>query len=198
MRTLSSTLLAAQQQETAVPYVRVEAVNKTDGVNRYNWSRLYDGSEDDCYHSLTMPGDGSLIKARITLPADSNKLYRQRVINPGTGSDYSQWTYTGQYNVVVTAAASLGAEASIFWIKSNREIRRIKSTDYGANWGSPETIDYSPSTAIYGMAAAYKPNGDLVTFFVDQSVLYVKKCIGGQWQTKAAWARAPATARPAS
>ena len=187
MRTLSSSLLEAQQQGTVVPYIKIKAVNKTAGVNRYDWTRLYDGSEDDYYHGLTIPGDGSLIKVRITLPTDSNKLYRQRIISPGTGSDYSQWTYTGQYGAIVTAAASLGAEVSIFWIKSNREIRRIKSTDYGANWGSPELIDYSPSTAIYGLSAAYKPNGDLAIFFADQSVLYVKKCLSGTWQTKAAW-----------
>ena len=187
MRTLSSTLLTAQKQETAVPHIKVAAVNKIAGVNRYDWSRLYDGSEYDYFHSLTIPGDGSLIKARITLPADGGKVYRQRIANPGPESDYSQWTYTGQYNAIVTTAASLGAEVSIFWIKSNREIRRIKSTDYGANWGSPELIDYSPSTAIYGLAAAYKPNGDLAIFFADQSVLYLKKCLSGQWQTKAAW-----------
>jgi len=187
MRTLSSSLLAAQQQGTVVPYIKIKAVNKTAGVNRYDWSRLYDGSEDDYFHGLTISGDGSLIKVRITLPGDYNKLYRQRIISSGTGSDYSQWTYTGQYGAIVTAAASLGAEVSIFWIKSNREIRRIKSTDYGANWGSPELIDYSPSTAIYGLAAAYKPNGDLAIFFADQSVLYVKKCLSGTWQTKVAW-----------
>jgi len=163
MRTLSSTLLAAQQKETAVPCIRIITVNRTAGVNRYDWARFYDGSEDDYYHGLTIPGDGSLIKVRITLPADSNKLYRQRINSPGPGSDYSQWTYTGQYGAMVTAATALGAEVSLFWINSSREIRRIKSTDYGANWGSPELIDYSPSTAIYGMAAAYKPNGDLAT-----------------------------------
>jgi len=137
MRELTSTLLAAQKQEAAVPYVKIEAVNKIAGVVRQDWARLYDGSEDDYFHAVTMPGDGSLIRARITLPADSRKLYRQRVGSPGPGSDFSQWTYTGQYNAVVVAAASLGAEVSIFWITSNREIRRIKSTDYGASWGSP-------------------------------------------------------------
>ena len=187
MRTLSSTLLAAQKQGAAVPYVKITAVNKTAGVNRYAWSRLYDGNEDDYYHGLAIAGDGSLVKARLTLPADSRKLYWQRITNPGPGSNYSQWTYTGQYNAVVTAVASLGAEVSIFWTKTNREIRRIKSTDYGASWGSPELIDYSPSTSIYGLAAAYKPNGDLAIFFADQVTLYVKKCLGGTWQTKAAW-----------
>jgi hypothetical protein len=135
-----------------------------------------------------MPGDGSLIRARITLPGDSRKLYRQRVANPGSGSDFSQWVYTNQYNAAVVACASLGAEVSIFWINGvSREIYRIKSTNYGASWGSPELIDYSPTTAIYGVAAAYKPNGDLAIFFADQATLYVKKCVGGGWQTKSAW-----------
>ncbi len=189
MRTLSSTLLAAQKEESRIPCVKVQAVNKTAGVVRLDWVRLYSGVEDDYYHALTIPGDGSLIRVRITLPADGCKLYRQRVTNPGPGSDFSQWTYTGQYNVVVSAAVSLGVEASIFWIDSNREIRRIKSTDYGAGWGSPELIDYSPTTAIYGLAAAYKPNGDLTIFFADQATLYVKKCVDGSWQSKEAWDR---------
>jgi hypothetical protein len=187
MRNLTSTLLAAQKQATAVPYVKVEAKNKIAGVVRYDWSQLYDGSEDDYFHALTMPGDASLIRVRITPPADSRKLYRQRVSNPGPGGDFSQWTYTNQYNALVVAAASLGGEVSIFWIKSNQEIRRIKSTDYGVNWSSPELIDYAPTTSVGGLAAAYKPGGDLAIFFADQSTLYVKKNVGGEWQAKAAW-----------
>ena len=140
MRTLTSTLLAAQKQAASVPYIKIEAVNKIAGVDRYNWSRLYTGSETDYFHALTIPGDGSIVRARITPVSDNRKLYRQRVSNPGPGSDFSQWTYTNQYGAVVTAAASLSAEVSIFWIKTNREIRRIKSTDYGVNWGSAELI----------------------------------------------------------
>ncbi len=187
MRQLSATLLSAQKQAAAAPCVRVEVKNQIAGVVRYDWSRLYSGPEADYLHALTMPGDGSLVRARIAPPADSRKLYRQRVASPGPGSDFSQWTYTSQYNAVVAAAASLGAEVSIFWINSSREIRRIKSADYGASWGSPEFIDYSPTTAIYGLAAAYKPGGDLAIFFADQATLYVKKNTGGQWQTKSAW-----------
>ncbi len=63
----------------------------------------------------------------------------------------------------------------------------MKSTDYGNNWGSPETIDYSPSTAISSLAAAYKPGGDLAVFFADRASLYVKKRISVSWRTKAAW-----------
>jgi hypothetical protein len=187
MRELTSTLLDTQKQATAVPYVKVEAVNKIGGVVRQDWARLYNGTEPDYYHALTMPTDGSFIRARITPPSDSRKLYRQRVASPGPGSDFSQWTYTSQYNVVVVAAAALGAEVSIFWINTSREVRRIKSTDNGISWGSPELLDYSPTTAIYGLAAFYKPGGDLAIFFADQSILYVKKYISGQWQSKTAW-----------
>jgi hypothetical protein len=187
MRQLTSTLLAAQKEEAAMPYVRIEVFNKIAGTVRLDWERLYEGQEDDYLHALTMPGNGSLVRVRITPPGDSRKLYRQCVGNPNPESDFSQWTYTGQYNAIVVAAASLGAEVSIFWIKSNQEIRRIKSTDYGASWGSPELIDYSVTTAVYSLAAAYKSNGDLAIFIADQSTLYVKKNIGGQWQSKNAW-----------
>ena len=188
MRQLSDSLLAAQQEASYLPYVKVEAKNKIAGVVRLDWTRLYSGSEADYFHGVTMAGDGSLIRARITPPDDSRKLYRQRVSNPGPSSDFSTWTYTNQYNAAVVTCASLGSEVSIFWINGvGREIYRIKSTDNGATWGSPELIDYSPTTAIYGIAAAYKANGDLALLFADQAILYVKKYVSGAWQSKAAW-----------
>ena len=187
MRSLTSTLLAAQKEASRTPYVKGEAKNRIAGVVRLDWDRLYTGGEDDYYHAVTIPGDGSLIRVRITVPGDSRKLYRQRVANPGPSSNFSNWTYTNQYNCVVVAVASLRAEVSILWINSSREVRRIKSTDYGVNWGSPELLDYSPTTTIRGLTAAYKPNGDLAIFFADQETLYVKKCIGGNWQSKVAW-----------
>ena len=101
MRSLSSTLLAAQKQATRIPYVRVEAKNKIAGVVRLDWARLYSGSEADYFHALTIPDDGSVIRVRITPPADSRKLYRQRVADPGPSSDFSQWTYCNQYDAVI-------------------------------------------------------------------------------------------------
>ena len=187
MRSLTSTLLAAQKEASHTPFVKVEAKNKIAGVVRLDWVRLYTGSEDDYFHALTIPGDSSLVRVRVTPPSDSRKLYRQRVADPGPESDFSQWTYCNQYDVVIATGCSLGAEVSIFWIKDNREIHQQKSTDYGASWGSPDIIDYSPTTAIHGIAAAYKPNGDLALFFADQSSIYAKKYAGGEWQAKTAW-----------
>ena len=130
MRELTATLLAAQKKATAIPYIKVEATNKIAGVVRYDWNRLYTGSEDDYYHALAMPGDGSLIRVRVTPPGDSRKLYRQRVASPGPASDFSQWTYTNQLNVAAVACAAMGAEVSILWTDGvNRKIQRLKSND---------------------------------------------------------------------
>ena len=137
MRQLSTTLLAAQKEATRTPYVKLEAKNKIAGVVRYDWSRLYTGAENDYFHAVTMPGDGSLIRARITPPSDSRKLYRQRVANPNPDSDFSQWVYTNQYDAVIVTCCSSEAEVSILWIKNDCKIYQLKSTDYGINWGSP-------------------------------------------------------------
>ena len=193
MRTLSLTLLAAQQANSHTPCVKIELKNKMAGVTQLVWERLYQGTESEYYHGLTLAGDGSLIRVRITLPGDGCKLYRQRVTNPESQSDFSVWTYTSQYNCLAIAAAAYGTDVSIFWINSNREIRRLKSTNYGANWNSPELLDYSPSANVHGLTAAYKSNGDLAVFFADQTTLYVKKCTGGVWQTKSAWNKSTGT-----
>lgn len=187
MRDITSTLLAAQKKASGIPYVKVEVSNTVSGIPRLDWQRLYEGSEDDYHHSLTVPGDGSLVRVRISLPGSGQKLYLQRVINPGPGSDFSTWTYTGNYGCLAVAAASLGSEVFIFWVNTSLELYYIKSTDYGNNWNSPVLIDYTPSTSVGGLDAAYKPDGDIAVFFTDQDSLYVKKRIGGSWQSKTAW-----------
>jgi hypothetical protein len=97
MRILPSDLLAAQRTASAIPYVNVEIADRTGGIRRLDWQRLYSGSEADGYHAATMPGDGSLIRCRV----NSGSLYVQRVTNPGPGSNFSDWTF-------VDAAANAG------------------------------------------------------------------------------------------
>lgn len=93
MRSLSDTLLDAQKSAAAEPYVKVEVVAKVGGVTRFNWSRLYEGAEADCFHGATMPSDGSLIRLRVA--SEGGTLYRQRVTDPGPASDFSVWTSWG-------------------------------------------------------------------------------------------------------
>ena len=187
MRNLTATLLAAQKEATRTPYLKVKAKNLITGVVRLDWSRLYTGSEDDYFHALTMPGDGSLIRLRVTLPADSRKLYYQRVTSPDENSDYSPWTYLDKYNVVIVASCAQGARVSQFFINSSRQIWHRESTDNGANWGAWDFLGYTPTTAIYGIAAAYKSNGDIALFYADQATLYVMKRVSGSWADATVW-----------
>jgi hypothetical protein len=187
MRTLSSTLLAAQQSATQTPSVKIGVKNKMTGVTRFIWEKLYQGIEDESYHGMTVAGDGSLIRARISLSADGLRLYRQRVSSPGPQSDFSNWTDTNQHDCLTVALASHGSEVSIIWINSSRELRRLKSTNNGVSWSSPEVLDYSTSTNVHGLTAAYKSNGDMAVFFTDQATLNIKKYAGGIWQALSAW-----------
>jgi hypothetical protein len=187
MRTLTSTLLAAQKTASRTPYVKVEAKNNMCGVVNLKWTRLYTGTEPDGQHALTLPADGSLIRLRVTPSSDNYKLYRQRVTSPGAGSDFTQWTYLSQYGIAAVAACSLSAEVSLFWVKSSGEIDRSKSLDNGATWQATDYPGYAPSGSVTQMAAAYKSNGDLALFFTETSTLYVIKRVGGAWQSRSAW-----------
>ena len=193
MRNISETLLKAQKQESRIPYVKLEADNKINGVTRLQWERLYSGTEEEFFHAATIAADGSLIRIRVTPPSDSRKLYIQRTANPDEDSVFDAWTYTGQYNVVIVAAASFEETVAVFWIKSDRKIQYILSSNCGATWSGVQLIDYSPTTAINGISTSYKANGDLALFFACQSVLYVKKLVNGQWLAKSAWDKATGT-----
>ena len=56
-----------------------------------------------------------------------------------------------------------------------------------------ESLRAANDDLIGGLAAAYKPDGDLALFFADQSTLYVKQRVSGQWQARAAWDKTTGT-----
>jgi hypothetical protein len=187
MRTLTATLLAAQKAETRKPYIKVEARNDPLGVVNLVWERLYTGTETDGPHGATITADGSLVRIRVSSAAQSKRVYWQRVTNPGPLSDYTAWTYLNIYNVANAAACSLGATVSLFWVKTDGTTYHMVSTDNGATWGTPEVIGYAPTGAVGGMAADYRPNGDLFLFFAGATELYLIKRLSGAWQSRVTW-----------
>lgn len=189
MRPLSATLAAAQLSPSREPCLKAV-------ITRHwlEWQPLYSGGEADYLHAAVFAADGSLIRARITAPDDSGRLYLQRAAEPGPEADFSQWTNTGQAGAVNVAAAAGTAEVSILWINSDRGIRRIVSADNGLTWSSsPELIDYAPTSAVGGLTAVYDAGDNLAVFFTDQAVLYVKRCTGGIWQPRQAWDKTTGT-----
>jgi hypothetical protein len=184
---LSADLLAAQRSGARSPYFAVEARNNLSGVVNLKWSRLYNGLEADSTHAITIAGDGSLIRVRATPASDNCRLYFQRVTAPGPGSDFSRWTYLDQYNVQWVAACSLGAEVSLVWVRGTGEISRRVSLNNGATWQSPEYVGFALSGAVNGLAASYKPGGDMTVFFTHYRTLFTFKRTSGVWQGPGQW-----------
>ena len=186
MRTLSSSLIAAQRSSSRLPYVKVEILDRVAGITRLNWARLYSGSEPDFYHAATMPGDSSLVRARVD-PA-SYQLYRQHVASPGPGSDFSPWT--GVCTVSSASGIALacrGSRVLLFYVDTDqRTICVRESTDYGAIFGSATTVTTAASTVGW-LAAAINPGDVVGLFYSVGSTVYAVKKTGGSWGTPSAW-----------
>jgi len=183
MRTLPSALLAAQKSASAIPYVKVEIADRTGGIRRLDWQRLYSGSEGDSYHAATMPGDGSLIRCRV----DSGSLYLQRVTSPGPGSNFSNWTFVDSAANAGVALASRAAQVLLFYVGTNgRTIYLRESSDYGATFGSATAIT-TAATAVGWLAADLKADNTVLLIYSVGGTVYAVKRSGGMWGSPAAW-----------
>src|SRR5436309_10447692 len=156
MRALTAPLLAAQRSASAVPYLKAVVSDRIGGIRRPAWSRLYTGSEPDGYHAAAMPGDGSLVRARVS----GGRLYYQRVTSPGAGSNFGAWT---DLEAAANAGVALCAEGSrllLFFVDpGGTQLRLRESTDNGATLGAASTVA-TASGAVTWLAADVKPNGD--------------------------------------
>jgi len=71
MKTLSSTLLAAQKKPDRLPYVEAKVYDFDQGIKRLSWTRLYTGSEPDNHHGIAFDSQGSIHRIRAeTLPSN--------------------------------------------------------------------------------------------------------------------------------
>ena len=183
MRNLSSTLLEAQRSPSRLPYVKVEVLERVAGATRLSWSRLYQGNEPDFHHAATIAGDGSLIRLRVD-PAD-NAEYRQRVENPGPGSDFSPWERTWDW-VWAVALCSQGAEVLDFHIGTDGRLYRRESSDYGVSWTVSIDMGIAPGTDSK-LAAAMKTNHDVCLLFTHGATVKTIKRLNGVWGAVQAW-----------
>ncbi|MBM3156957.1 MAG: hypothetical protein FJ004_06695 [Chloroflexi bacterium] len=191
MRTLSSTLLAAQKSGTRLPYVKLEIRDRVAGITRLSWQRLYTGSEPDFHHAATMSSDGSLTRARVA--PSTNQLYRQRVTSPGQGSDFSAWTAVCSVSSASgIALASRGSAALLFYADTDQQtIYCRESTDCGATFGDPTQVT-TASSGVGWLAAAINPGNAVCLFYSVGSAVYAVKRTGGTWGSPSAWTNSAA------
>jgi hypothetical protein len=183
VRTLPSALVDAQKSASAAPYLRVTVSDLVGGNRRLVWSRFYTGSEPDGYHAACMPGDGSLIRARVS----GGRVYYQRVTSPGSGSTYSAWTDLGAAANAGVALCASGSRVLLFYVDvGGTQIKVRESTDNGATLGAAATVG-TAGGAVTWLAAAAKPSGDaLVAYSVGPAVSIVLRT-GGVWGAASAW-----------
>jgi hypothetical protein len=183
MRILSAPLLAAQKSPSAVPYLKVVVSDRIGGVRRLAYSRIYSGSEPDGYHAAAMPGDGSLLRARVS----GGRLHYQRVTAPGAGSNFSAWTDLSAAANAGVALCAAGSRALLFYADSGGTVLKVReSTDNGATLGAPATVA-TATGAVTWLAADVKANGDALLLYSVGATVYSVKRTSGAWGAPAAW-----------
>lgn len=188
MRTLSSTLLAAQKSVSASPYLHCTVRADVASLPRLAWSRYYSGAEPDAHHALVFAGDGSLIRAR----AGATSIEVMRIANPGAGSTYSAWTALGVGTGTLCLAAS-GATVVLLCVpNSSGDIYEVRSASYGASWSAPSLVQTLGSAGA-PVAAGFKNASTLRLFYAVGGVVSAKPWTSGSWGTPATWTNSAVT-----
>ncbi|MGA2670131.1 MAG: hypothetical protein ABSF21_01745 [Dehalococcoidia bacterium] len=156
MKTLTATLLAAQKKANRLPYVEAKVYDYEAGIKRLTWTRLYTGGEQDNHHGIAFDGQGAMHRIRASAV---NKLYYQKVTNPGPSSDYSQWTQIATDCSGPCAIAAYGAKVYIFYRTTGNVLWKYYSHDYGVSWQNAQLADYSE---VVSLAACWWGTGNNV------------------------------------
>jgi hypothetical protein len=159
MKTLSSTLLAAQKKPDGLPYVEAKVYDFDQGIKRLSWTRLYTGSEPDNHHGIASDGQGSMHRIRV----DGNNLYRQKVTSPNESSNYTQWTLIAANCQGPCAIAAYGAKIYIFYRTTTNVLWKYYSHNYGDTWSNAQLV--TAYTDVLSMTATWWGTGNIVVCF---------------------------------
>jgi len=156
---LTPTLAAAQKKPHRLPYVEAKVYDYEQGIKRLTWTRLYDGTEPDNHHGIAFDGQGSMHRIRA---ASADKLYYQKVANPGPSSDYTQWTEIATDCAGPCAIAGYGTKVYVFYRKTDDTLRKYYSHNYGQDWTNAELLAL---TGALSLAACWKGTTTTVVCF---------------------------------
>jgi hypothetical protein len=163
MKALTATLLASQKKANRLPYLEAKVYDYEAGIKRLTWTRLYTGGEQDNHHGIAFDGQGSMHRIRA---AAANKLYYQKITNPGPSSDYSNWSLITSDCFGPCAIAAYGAKVYIFYRTSTNVLWKYYSHDYGVSWQNAQLSAYDE---VVSLAAAWWSTGNVVVCFAIKS-----------------------------
>ncbi len=202
MRTLSSTLIAAQKAAIADPIAQVIVDDRHVGVFRPRWAPFVTDTVADGFHAVDYTYDGALVRARVD-PASGN-LYTQRITDPSLPSQWTAWTLLesgiSTSCPIVLAADGNTIQALFYVAGNNRAIKVRESTDNGQSWSAASTVTTLASGhAVRSLAASLNcGRGTLYCFYSDElagvhgsAQIYCTSRAesGGSWSTPQPWGR---------
>lgn len=178
MRSLSATLLAAQQGASREPYVDVAAENSLAGIRRLDFAQLDATANTIASHDAAVAGDGSLTRVRSD---GAGNVLQQRVANPGAGP-WNAWNNIGAGKGNLVACAAKGTRVIVVYVDAaGSGIKMRESTDNGVTYAA-EVAVVTAAAAVVDLAVAYKnPAGDHAIAWVTASTLNAIVRTGGAY-----------------
>jgi hypothetical protein len=188
MKTLTSTLLAAQRSASATPYIQTVFADYDGYARRARFTQYYAGSEDVWFHAACIAGDGSLLRARVQTTG-TDTLYASRIASPGPASSFDGWSAldTDVSDIAGVALTSLGDDAWLLYVASDDMTLRVRhSGNNGATWGSATTVA-AASSPVTHVAAAAADDGNILLLWNEGATVYRSRFNGSSWGTRTAW-----------
>lgn len=202
MRTLSSTLLAAQKAAIGEPVVQVVIDDRHAGAFRPRWETVVEDDVPAGPHVIAMAYDGAILRARVDPGA--GRLHIQRVTDPAEISQWTSWQPL-QSNVCPSSQIALAwdgntIQALFFVAGDQRTIMVRESSDNGLTWGGSQTVATLGAGRICRSLAATlnAGSGTLYCLYSDEDAaaegdaLIVSRSraeSGGAWSSALAWGR---------
>jgi hypothetical protein len=176
MRSLSSTLLAAQKAASGVPLVRIVVKNAIRDLRHFVFSETFSNGDPDDEHGAV---------------ADSTYLHRARVRagnaqyerNAGSG-----WTtLSSAADAVHVAIAAVSNARVIIVYNRGTGIYYRESTNQGTSFGA-ETLILTAGATVNALAVAYRnTSGDLAVLWAEGATVRRVRRTGGAFGSAASW-----------
>jgi hypothetical protein len=190
LRTLSTTLLGAQQGRTARPCVRVTIDDRHVGVGRLRPELLYEGGEAAGPAALAI-ANGFLLRAYTE---GTGRLWLCRT-EASSGGGWDAWSLMAE-GVNVQAAVALAVTATgvyLFWVSGDGgSLLCRRSDDGGSSWAAPELVRQAATgSRVVALAAVASPAHDCVCLMVeDGQGTAADDVVRVAWR-RGTWASAP-------
>ncbi len=178
MRSLSSTLLAAQKAASAVPLVRVVVESKIRGLRHLVFAETFSNADADDEHGAA---------------ADSTYLHRARVRagnaqyerNAGSG-----WTtLSSAADAVHVAIAAVNNARVIMVYNRGTGIYYRESTNQGTSFGA-ETLIVTAGATVNALGVAYRnTSGDLAVFWAEGATVRRIRRTSDAFGSAASWSQ---------